>query len=425
MKKQLLLMLFFLIFSLKGNDQKINIATQEKEKISINKETQQRKIPIKNKPKKQITTQDETKQEIKKTTTKKKEIKEEKKEIVFGQTGSFSGSLKAYSEMIKTAINTCFKAANNSGNLANIKLRLESLDDKGQANIAAKNIQKLYKKNKIDMFLGCTGTRGVLKVLPLIESEKIAMFFPWGGDKKLMRPNLTHQINGLGLMAPQTEKLINYIVKELRLKKIALFHSDGDFSVQTAKKTISQLTKYGISPVKTASYNRFTMDIESTSKKLIEADPKIVLCLATSMPTAKLINDFFAEGHFGTLFFGIDSTLFVKKILKDKGDIKFKYSSSVPNPTNDKLAIVKEFQTNLKKYYPESFEENINILSLAYYIQAKIIVEAIKIVDEPITKEKIIKAIENMKNFDLGGFEINFNPLTRYAFGQNIILIKG
>ena len=425
MKKQLFLILFFLTFVLNGQEQKIDLATQQKEKVKIIEKVKV-KAPVLSKSKIEVTPLKKIEQKEKKIISQKainNQVKEEKiKEIVFGQTGSFSGSFKAYGAIIRNAINACFKAANDSGNLADIKLRLESLDDKGKAHIAAKNIKKLYNQNKIDMFLGCMGTRGVLKVLPLIKTGKIAMLFPWGGDKKLMQPDLTYQVNGLGLTAPQTEKLINHIVNELSLTKIGIFHSDGDFSTQTAKTAINQLAELGIAPVKTASYNRFTMNIENTAQKLISADPKVVLCLAASMPTTKLINYFFSKGHFGTLFFGIDSTLFVKTILKSKGDIKFEYTSSVPNPKNDKLAIVKEYQTSLKKYYPE---ETFNILSLAYYIQAKIVIEAIKTAYKPITKEKIIKAIEDMKNFDLGGFEVNFNPLTRYAFGQNIILIKG
>lgn len=354
---------------------------------------------------------------------KSKAVENKKKatEIVFGQTGSFSGSFKTYGEMIKHAIDACFKATNDSGKLNDIKLRLESLNDKGKAHLAAKNIKKLYKKNKIDMFLGCMGTRGVLKVLPMIKNGEIAMFFPWGGDKKLMQPDLTYQINGLGLTYPQTSKLIDYIVDGLRMSKIGIFHSDGNFSKQTANTAIEQLSEFGINPIKTASYNRFTMNITSPAKKLLQSDPKVVLCLATSMPTAKLINYFFEKGHFGTMFFGIDSTLFVGDILKDKG-VKFEYASSVPDPENKELAIVQEYQTNLKKYYPD---ESFNILSLAYYIQAKIIVEAMKTIYGPITKEKILAEIEKMQNFDLGGFKINFDPLTRYAFGQNIIMIKG
>ncbi|MFH1644140.1 MAG: ABC transporter substrate-binding protein [bacterium] len=358
----------------------------------------------------------------KKQTPEEKEKPEQKfTEIIFGQTGSFSGSLKTYGEIIKNAIDACFQEANKSGDLGDVKLKLISLDDKGKAQLAAKNIKNLFDENKIYMFLGCTGTRGVLKVLPLIKSGKIAMFFPWGGDPELMQQDLTYQINGLGLIEPQTEKLIDYIVNELKLTKIGIFCSDGDFSQKSANIAIDQLKKVGIKPVQNVNYNRFTMNIKRPSKQLITYDPKVVLSLGTSMPTAKMIEYFFKAGNFGTNFLGIDSTLFVSEILKEK-NVNFEYSSCVPDPKNIELPIVKEYQEVLKKYYPE---ETFNILSLAYYIQAKIIIEAIKKISGPITKEKIISEIENMINFDLGGFKINFDSQTRYAFGKDVIILKG
>jgi len=342
-------------------------------------------------------------------------------EIVFGQTGSFSGSFKTYGEIIKNSINACFKSVNDAGGINGKHLRLESLDDKGKAHKAADNIKNMVKKNKIDMFLGCMGTRGVLKVLPLIKRGQIAMFFPWGGDEKLRQPDLSYIINGLGLIAPQTAKLIDHVVNELRLSKIGIFHSDGDFSKQNAKRTRRQLAEYGIKPIKTASYNRLTFNIKSPAKKLKSADPKVVICLATSYPTAKLINHFFEQGYFGTIFLGIDSTLFVGEILKAKG-AKFSYTSCVPNHQDTTLPIVKKYQEDLKKYYPD---EPYNSLSFAYFLQASIVVEAMKRIDGPLTKEKIISEIEKMKYFDLGGFAVNFDPLTRHAFGKNIIILKG
>ena len=84
--------------------------------------------------------------------------------------------------------------------------------------------------------------------------------------------------------------------------------------------------------------------------------------------------------------------------------------------------IVKQYQEDLKKYFPK---QSFNILSLAYYISAKIIVHALKSIKGKITKEKIISEIEKMKKFDLDGFTVDFDPSNRHAFGQNISIIKG
>ncbi len=342
------------------------------------------------------------------------------KEIVFGQSIYKSGAFKLYGKIIQHAILAYFNKINEKGGIKGKKLKLVGMDDKGMPALAEKNINQMLKQN-IDMFLGNMGTRSVLKVLPLIKSGKIAMFFPWGGDKKLRNPELTNIINGPGLIKPQIEALVSYIINTLKLTKIAIFHADSSFSIANAQETINILKKYGITSIKTASFNRFTMDINTPADKLIKADPKVVITLCTNKPAIKLISRFFEKGHYGTSFLGIDSTLFVGKILQAKG-AKFHYASAVPDPHNTKIPLVQEYQKDLKKFFPK---ESFNILSLTYYISAKIIVKALEQIKGTITKEKIIEQIEKMQNFDLDGFVINFDPAIRHAYGQNISIIKG
>jgi ABC-type branched-subunit amino acid transport system substrate-binding protein len=340
--------------------------------------------------------------------------------IVFGQSAFLGdGALQLYGELIRNAIHARFNRINKLGGINGQKLELVSMDDRGEPEITQKNIS-IMRKRGIDMFLGNMGTRSVFKVLPLIEKKEIAILFPWGGDKRLRKPHLTNLVNGLGLMAPQLDKIIEYIFEDLRLKKIAIFYDDSAFGKTNKNEIITQLKSKGVTPVATASYNRFTMDIETPAKKLIKTDPKVVICLATSMPTVKLINSFLERGHYGTKFIGIDSTMFVGDILKRKG-IDFAYSSPMPHPKKSNLPIVKQFREDLSKYFPA---DTPNVLSLSYYIHAAIICEALKKIQGPITKEKLLVNVENMKNYNLGGFIVSMDPNTRHAYPHKISILR-
>lgn len=342
-------------------------------------------------------------------------------EIVFGQTAFLSkGSLQLYGELIRDSINARFARVNKKGGIKNKKLRLVSMDDKGEPEISEKNIKSMLAK-KIDMFLGNTGTRSILQVLPLIEKKNIAMLFPWAGSDKLRQPHLSNIINGVGLTKPQISKIVSYVVETLRIKKIAIFHDDGSFGLENKKMVIEELEKYNVTPIETASYNRFTLDIDTPAKKLIASDPKTVICLGTSMPAAKMINKFMSKGHYGTKFIGIDSTMFVGKILKRKG-VKFYYSSPFPHPEKKEIKIVKEFLEDMRKTCPHNPP---NILSLAYYIHAVIIEKAIENIEGNVTKGKLISEIEKIKNLDIGGFTVNFNSMNRHAYPHNISIIEG
>jgi len=341
-------------------------------------------------------------------------------EIVFGQSASLSGHFQLYGNIIKHAILACFESVNSQGGINGKKLRLISLDDQGNVEQTKKNVTYLRSLG-IDMFIGNMGTRSQLALLPLIEQKKIAVFFPWGGDEKLRNPKLSHIINGLGLLKPQLEALVTYIAETLQFSSIAIFNADDDFSSQGAETVTTLLNKYDITPLAQNSYNRFTFDIELAAKKLIAADPRVVVCLSTSMAAVKLINEFFQQGHFGTTFIGIDSTLFVSDILKKRG-VPFTYTSPVPDPATSTLPIAEQYRHSIKKYFPA---EDFNVISFGYYLSARIIVEALKSADDNLNKENIIKNIEQMKNFNLDGFVLTFDAKNRHAFGQEAVIIKG
>jgi ABC-type branched-subunit amino acid transport system substrate-binding protein len=343
-------------------------------------------------------------------------------EIVFGQSAFLSsGALQLYGELIRNSINARFNRINDTGGINGKKVRLVSMDDGGEPSKTAQNVETMRQQN-IDMFFGNMGTRSIFRLLPLVENKKIALLFPWGGADELRQPKFSHLINGLGFVKPQIEAIVNHILENLRIRtKIAVFHDDSSFGIANKKLLNEALGQFATSPAAIASYNRFTMDVASPTKDLIKSDPKVVVCLSTSMPAVKLIDKFLEGGHYGTKFIGIDSTMFVGKILKRRG-IPFSYTSPMPDPEKSNLPIVKQFRQDMKKYAPK---DPINILSLAYYIHAAIIEEALKKIVGQITKEKLIAEIESMKNYNIGGFTVDFDKQSRHAYPHNISILTG
>lgn len=340
--------------------------------------------------------------------------------ITLGQSACLEGALGLYGNIIQKAILARMNHANSLGGINGKKLKLISLNDSGDPRKTEDNIN-LLRKDGIDMFIGNMGTRNILKLLPLVETKKIALFFPWSGDEQLRNPKLTHIINGPGLLKPQLTAIVDYIEKNIKLHKIAIFNADDDFSTEAASDLTNILANYHLKPTAIASYNRFTLDIATPATAILATDPKIVICLATSMPTVKLINKFFTKGHYGTTFFGIDSTLFVGDLCKDRG-ADFYYSSAVPDPQTSDIPLAKQYLSDLKKYFPQEIP---NVLSFSYYLSAAITIAAIQSINGPITKEKIIKAIETMQQHSIEGFAITFDASNRHAFGQDISIIKG
>lgn len=345
---------------------------------------------------------------------------EPSKEIVFGQTAFLSGHLGLYGNTIKRGIECYFKQVNSKGGIKGKRLRLISLDDEGKPEKSLENIKTLQKQG-VTMFIGCTGTRSILAALPLIKSGEISMLFPWSGHKKFRDQQLKNMVNGLGFLTPQLESIVHEVVKKRSITNIAIFHADDDFSSEAAQELVALLKDYGVTPRATASYNRNTVDIKRSAQKLIAVDPKMVICLGTSMPTVHLIDNFIENGYYGTAFIGIDSTLFVNRILKRRG-IPYTFSASVPDPFYSSLPLVQEYRINMDRYYPD---ETYNVLSLAYYLSAAIIGHALKKCQKSITPTALIQEIEKMHQYSIGGWQVTFDTSDRHVFGKNIVIVKG
>jgi len=343
----------------------------------------------------------------------------DKKTITFGMSGSFSGHFGVYGNMIKKAILAAFKNCNDAGGMHGHTLDLCAMDDESDPMTTKKNIESMHQDKQIDMFLGVMGTRGIFSVLPMVKDKKISILFPWGSDALFRDASLRYMINGPGLLQPQTDALARYIVDDLHIDRVAVFHADDDFSIDASKAFIKDLEAQEITPIGVAQYNRFTMDIQTPAKMLTEKDPRVVVCVGTSMPTTKLINNFFENGQFGTTFLGIDSTFLVNKILGSKG-ARFKYSSAVPDPKTSSIALAKEYCNALQRYFPD---EEPTALSFTYYVCASIVIQALKMVEGDITQEAVIAAIEKMKNYDLHGFTVDFDASNRHAFGKKVWII--
>ncbi len=341
------------------------------------------------------------------------------KEIVFGMSGFFTGHFGLYGNTIKQAIECCFKKVNASGGVHGKTLRLVAVEDHDEPATTYNNVVRLYKDHGITMFIGIMGTRGVIKLLPLIKNGSIAVFFPWGGDQALRESSLTHIINGPGLLDAQVNAIAQYITGTLDKRSVGIFHADDTFSTAGASMLNHALTRHEHTIVSQASYNRFTMAINAHIKPLIAADPKIVACFSTSQPAANVINTFFTQGHFDTLFIGIDSTFLVPDLLRGKG-VNFHYTSLVPNPITSTMPIVQEYRKAFDQYVPQ---EPYSTLSCMYYLGASILADALQSLNGDCSKEALLTHLAALKNYDFKGFNLTFNPHNRHLFGEKVWII--
>jgi ABC-type branched-subunit amino acid transport system substrate-binding protein len=338
------------------------------------------------------------------------------KEIRIGQVVNLSGEFKKYAHAITSGITAAIHKANKLGGVKGKQLVLVTHNDNGDPTQARAIVEDL-KKQGIELFLGSMGTRSIQELIPELQAGSITILFPWSGDNAQRSSAPRHVINGPGLLKTQTEAIARYVCDTMHLKKIAFFHADDTFSTTGTQELQDAFKKRKMSPIAVTSYNRHTLNLKKASKKLIEADPKVVVCIGTSMPAVKLIKNFFARGLYNTTFIGIDSTFMVNDILADMG-ASFYYTAAVPNPKTSTLPIAREYLEALTESDPKALP---SVLSFIYYICTQLTIDALQ---KTTTSKELLVQLESLRNHSIGGFTVSFDFVNRQLFGSTTYLIK-
>ena len=345
-----------------------------------------------------------------------------KKIIKVGCTLCLSGIAGPRGCEAKVGLEAALALFNKEDN--NILIRPIIFDDGYIPRKAHHNVKNFYNKYGIDMILIPTGTPTLSSYLNMVKSGKIAVLFPDTGASQFRRPEIKNIIHFRPSYNIEVKYLIDYLIEEQKLEKFAFFYQDDSFGrpvvasahdeleIRELKKPILFLfnQKQDIKKMKwiDVPYLRTQKNFSTQAKKVTEFMSETIGCFSTHFPTIELINQLGSEYFLGRIIFYIEvmSDAF-RNFLKKRG-IKSVCSFGVPDPNNSLLEIAKEHRSIMKK-----LGRHINANSLGGYIHTSLFIEALKHIEFPFTKEKIIKYLESIKDYSFKGLKLNFDPTIR------------
>lgn len=89
-------------------------------------------------------------------------------------------------------------------------------------------------------------------------------------------------------------------------------------------------------------------------------------------------------------------------------------SQAVPYPFIPSKAVINEYLLDMKKY---AANEPISFSSLEGYLGAKVAAEAVRRTGSLPTRAKVLAALTNLGEYDLGGIYVKYTPAQRKGWG--------
>lgn len=327
-------------------------------------------------------------------------------QILIGQSAPLTGPASQLGIRLRLGMDAYFKSVNADGGVDGRQIKLVSLDDGYEPNRTIANTKQLIDGDKVFALLGYVGTPTTLAAKPIIDAAKIPLLGPFTGAMGLREPVDRYIFNIRASYNDETRQIVDNFLF-LGLKKVAVFYQDDAYGKAGLSGVEKALAAHGLKPVATGTVKRNTVDVAAALKSILPAQPDLIVQIGTYTEAAAFIKQARAQGYGGQFanvsFVGSEA---LAKALGPAGN-GIMITQVVPFPYSGATAIVREYQARMTA---AGHANDYDFTSLEGYIDAKVMVQALRKAGKNLTRANLIDALNGMSADDLGGFVVRFSP---------------
>lgn len=321
-----------------------------------------------------------------------------------GVTGPVAGSVKEQISGAQVYLNT----VNAAGGINGRKIELVTYDDGFDAKRTPDNVRKLIQDDKVFALFMVRGTPQNESILPLISAEKVPLVAPLTGAITLHRPVNRYVFNVRAKYQDEVARAINHLATS-GMTRIAIFYANDGFGQDVYEGFTTALQARGVQPAGAASYARPMGDISQGVATLNKASPQAVLVIGSGAEAARVIRDMKRGGsqaQFVTLSNNAADS-FIRDLGEDGRGLII--TQVVPGTNSSQMTLASEYRSLARQQSVEPTNAG-----MEGFMSAKVLVEGLRRAGPEPTREKLVTALENLRDYDLGGILISYSP-TRHT----------
>jgi branched-chain amino acid transport system substrate-binding protein len=329
-------------------------------------------------------------------------------ELLVAHVGPYSGPAAAIGTEYGSGATLYFDHINGHGGVNGAKIALASRDDAGDPALTRSEATALMPYKPI-AFIGAAGVRNVNSLISVLEQLEAPLVGPMV-DVADVDATSSRSIFHI---RPNARQEVDALVRQLDalgFKKIALC-GQGDLS-RAGAAIESESGARPVKPVVIPRCGDDLADIDTAVSAVMTARAQALIFVGKTRHAAELIRALRAKGSFAMIVASssVDPQA-LAAMLPLAAKIWLAVAENVPNPDVRGRAhaapIVREF---LDLRAASGSQIPLSRVSLAGFVSAKILVEAIRRAGAHPTSADVVKALSGPQEFDIGGMTFNFSP---------------
>jgi branched-chain amino acid transport system substrate-binding protein len=325
--------------------------------------------------------------------------------ILIGESAAFTGPASELGTEMRAGALAYFQAVNAAGGVNGRKIELRSLDDGYESDRAAANTRKLIDDGVFLLF-GYVGTPTSNASKPIFTAAKVPFVGPFTGAESLRNPLNRYIFNIRASYYDETEKIVGQLVGQT-LDRIAVFYQNDDYGKAGLTGVERAMQRRNMKIVATGTVERNTTDVAAAVASIGKIEPQAVVMISAYKSCAAFIKAMRAAGY-NPQFVNV-SFVGSRALAHEAGPAGrgVGISQVMPFPWNLSTRVVKEYQQLLSA---STGKQEYSFTSLEGFIAAKVLVEGLRRTGNDLTREKFIAAMEQMRDYDVGGYSVSFSP---------------
>lgn len=333
-------------------------------------------------------------------------------DLVVAQIAPLSGVLASTGKQMVLGGKIYFDSVNASGGVHGAKIKHVVLDDGYKVEETVRLTREVLARSEVLALFGFAGTANVGKLLSdgVLAEGGAALVAPYTGGEVLRSPFNPWIFHVRAGYADETEHMVKQVTT-LGMKRVAVMYQDDAFGKAGLDGVEAALASRQLKLAVAAPYERNTDKVEEAVRLINASDAQAIIMISVNRSTAAFVKRYREAGGGAQLYnISVVDPAELVKLAGIKNVHGLGISQVVPYPFAPNTAVVREYQALLKKYAPQ---ESINYTSFEEFLGAKVLVEGLRRAGPNPTRARLVKALESMERYDLGGTSVGYSPENR------------
>ena len=324
-------------------------------------------------------------------------------EILIGQSCQLSGPLAPLTRELQEGAGWYFEQVNAKGGVHGRQVRVIALDDVYDPKRTAENVRQLIEKNGVFALFNLAGTPTTLAALPVLREHKVPLVAPFTGTDALRSSFDRYVFNVRAGYADEIDKIVQHL-GVLGIDRVGVAYLNNSFGKGGLDAVKSAAAKRGVTLAAATPLEIDGSGLREAAQALARSQPPVIILATAGKVTSDFIAAYQSSGA-SAQFYAL-SVVSSQQLIQALGDRSkgVAIAQVMPYPWGGGTRLAREFSDLAKRKGAE-----VSYNHMEGFVSAKVLVEGLQQAGPSPTRESLVRGLEGLREFDLGGYVVRFS----------------